>query len=783
MSKPITNVHLSGFRGATIDFDLEFDPSKDITMLFGENGSGKSTILDAIDVVCNETIGCLAGVSVGQYPSQYLRTLGSQPASLQVAVHSHGESWTGTMQGNAITVSGPDGKPTVKILRRSRILDLVTARPGKRYEELRRFIDVTVVEKSEDALRTKLVSTNDTIAQLQRTATDNLENLGAFWEAEARPGQEQSAMEWARNRVNTGITELTEQFELLNTLVTNCDELKTAKEDYEQKAESSAQTEQQVQAIDVQIAAAPDVTATSVSGLLQPLQGIKTYIETTLEINECPTCKRTIDRDSLLSTVNAQISDLATQPAIASLQALTARKTSLQPSVVAAQTRLGDAENALVEALDVVRRYPAGNTPEIIRQLRIDWDPLTASPLGTNALCAICDRLETVRPILSNQRDRLQREMNQFALIEQTWRRVTEAEEKTTEQQRIRDGLQRVYELVHRKRVSFTQGILDTISQEADRLFKEIHPGEDIGLASLKMQETRRGSVDQDGHFNGNTAPPQAVFSESHIDTLGFCIWLALAKHERPSNTVLLVDDIFSSVDATHLGRIIDLLLEEAPNFHQVIIATHYRLWWSRIQSSRNIQRIELGQWYAATGIAFEYTPSTMDRLSEALEAPVLDRQLVASKAGILLENIFDDLTVLYERPLPRNSHNQYALAALITGCERLFSRYSLSVQIDQAWDVVGQPDNWQAIDCETPFNRIKDLRLIRNQVGGHFSPAGMEIPDCEIKEFGRAAIELAKALTCPSCRMIPNKIANDRTHRRCSCAKRAVRMTPATIH
>ena len=51
MSKPVTKTRLAGFRGATTAFELDLDPSKDMTMLFGENGSGKSTILDAIDVV------------------------------------------------------------------------------------------------------------------------------------------------------------------------------------------------------------------------------------------------------------------------------------------------------------------------------------------------------------------------------------------------------------------------------------------------------------------------------------------------------------------------------------------------------------------------------------------------------------------------------------------------------------------------------------------------------------------------------------------------------------
>ncbi len=131
MSKPITKIQMTGFRGAVGAFDLDFDTTRDFVMLFGENGSGKSSILDAVDVVCRGTNGCLDSISVGQNPGKYLCSLGSQPTNLRVTVHSNGESWTGTMRRNAISVAGSVVKPKVKILRRNAILELVLAQlPG-----------------------------------------------------------------------------------------------------------------------------------------------------------------------------------------------------------------------------------------------------------------------------------------------------------------------------------------------------------------------------------------------------------------------------------------------------------------------------------------------------------------------------------------------------------------------------------------------------------------------------------------------------------------------------
>ena len=47
MPDRINRLKIEGFRGATQPLDLEFDASKPVVLIFGENGAGKSTIVDA----------------------------------------------------------------------------------------------------------------------------------------------------------------------------------------------------------------------------------------------------------------------------------------------------------------------------------------------------------------------------------------------------------------------------------------------------------------------------------------------------------------------------------------------------------------------------------------------------------------------------------------------------------------------------------------------------------------------------------------------------------------
>ncbi len=777
MGKSITKTRLAGFRGATTAFALDLDPSKGMTMLFGENGSGKSTILDAIDVVCNDSIGCLEGVSVGQAPGRYLCTLGAQPASLQVTVHSNGESWTGTMRRNAITVSGVGDRPCVKILRRNKILELVTAQPSDRYRALSRFIEIGVVEQSETNLKQKLDATNSEITTLTRDKDRMASQLDEVWVAEGRPDPGPTAMEWAEQRVNTGIQGLNDKFERLTEVVNVVAAAAAAKTEYETRRQSHSNVSGQLDQINQQVANAPGITSATAVQLLESLDKAKTYIEAEDSLDKCPTCQRPMGRDELLGIVNQGFEQLS------ELKALTDDRQRIQESVNTATSHLSDATDALVEALRKVQEVmQTGDMPELVA-LNITWPSWEQATDDMDALVTICGQLGTAQPTLEQQRNSAQRDVNQFNSIRLWWNGIKDANEKMVDLDRIRDGLQRAYDLVHEKRVAFTQGILDDIRQEADRLFQEIHPGENIGLESLKMEEHRRGSVSQIGTFNGhNDVPPQAVFSDSHMDTLGFCVWLALAKREAPEGTILLIDDIFSSVDATHLGRVIDLLSTEASHFRQVIVATHYRLWWDRCQNAQGIQRVHLGRWCAANGIAAQNMPCVLDELRVKVADAMFDRQAVSSKAGILLESILDDLALHYGCSLPRNKLNEYTLGVLLNGCSKLFSRHRLTVQVNANWNVDGQPENWQATESQAAYDRVNAMQFIRNQVGCHFNLAGMNIPDGDVRDFGTATIELVEALTCPNCGSLATRIAIDGTHLRCTCAKRAARMTPVAI-
>lgn len=52
-------LNLEAFRGVSGSFAIEFDTKQNLTVLYGENGSGKTTISDAFEFVVDGTAGSL----------------------------------------------------------------------------------------------------------------------------------------------------------------------------------------------------------------------------------------------------------------------------------------------------------------------------------------------------------------------------------------------------------------------------------------------------------------------------------------------------------------------------------------------------------------------------------------------------------------------------------------------------------------------------------------------------------------------------------------------------
>ena len=163
---------------------------------------------------------------------------------------------------------------------------------------------------------------------------------------------------------------------------------------------------------------------------------------------------------------------------------------------------------------------------------------------------------------------------------------------------RLLPRLEQTLTVVEEERRHFTDDLLMSIALEVSRLYESVHPDEGQKDIRLELDPKKRASLEIGASFCGQAARPQAYFSESHLDTLGLCVFLALAALDQPEETILVLDDVLSSVDEQHTARLVELLKSQARGFRHCILTTH-----TRPQITTKVHYVELGSWSASAGV------------------------------------------------------------------------------------------------------------------------------------------------------------------------------------
>jgi hypothetical protein len=789
MTTRIKKIELDHFRGASQPATIEFDLTKNTVVIFGENGRGKSTIVDAIDMVANKLPGSLAG-RPSTSTKQHLPSIGSDHQDLTVKLYINGMEWEASLDGSTIHVSGDSPCPTVHILRRNQLLKLIETQPAQRYEALRQFVDVDGVEQSEQYLRDCVRETNAELTTIYRQIADAQSELEKLWKDEESPGD--SWQRWAHEKSQVDISEtktlaiyLTSVIDRINTAIGSKDRFDTSLSDYHNKCAN-------LMAVDEEIKSTPGLSAEEAIKLLNILQQTQIYIsETTESVTECPVCEQAVVADQLTDSIQKRLTSMT------EIKELDGRKKAAERQLQGSKNTLSRDFNHLLEQCQNVIEIISINKQLDVTELVIDvekyagLDKEDTDNKEKHKLCVeLVDTIKTCVDALRSIHAELQKDINQHNAIKNLYDKLIVCNEGASHFEKVLAALEKALDFIHSNRIEFTQGLLDGVTDEWNRLYRRIHPDEPLGNCTMSLDPDRRHSLHQGAEFEGHQGvPPQAFYSDSHLDTLGFCVWLSIAKRGDPQDTIIVLDDVFTSADSIHLRNIVELLTDEAEHFGQVVITTHYRQWRDRyryVQSaSGNVHLIELHRWSLEKGVRTCNSKLVLEELIEALGEEPFDRQDVASRAGILLESVLDTLALQYRCRTRHTRNDDHTMTELSNACSRLFR----TLQIGKSPQLANVPltreqvreaaeDDFTVTCPLSIFSKIQNSSFVRNQVGCHYNLSGMEISDEEVEEFGDDVLSLVTGITCQNCGTLPGR---DRgTHFACPCG--LTRLMPLTV-
>lgn len=169
-------------------------------------------------------------------------------------------------------------------------------------------------------------------------------------------------------------------------------------------------------------------------------------------------------------------------------------------------------------------------------------------------------------------------------------------------------------------RESAIQKVFEAIAETVLNYYRRLHDLDDDSERSectaLELKPTSRaaaGGLRLAIQFLGlaNSRDPRAFLSEGHLDSLGLCLFLATVRIFNPPGSLLVLDDVLTSIDREHRRRVGELLFQEFADY-QIVLTTHDEHWHELLNSSvlaRGIQRkwafLKVEGWSVASGPTF----------------------------------------------------------------------------------------------------------------------------------------------------------------------------------
>jgi hypothetical protein len=129
-----------------------------------------------------------------------------------------------------------------------------------------------------------------------------------------------------------------------------------------------------------------------------------------------------------------------------------------------------------------------------------------------------------------------------------------------------------------------SSAVIKDISADVQRMWAILHPGERIEDVRLYVPDDTDKAIDIALRFYGiDQESPRLTLSEGHRNSLGLCIFLAMAKREVATDRPIFLDDVVVSLDRNHRGMVAEILNQEFSG-RQVIVLTHEREWYTELK-------------------------------------------------------------------------------------------------------------------------------------------------------------------------------------------------------
>jgi energy-coupling factor transporter ATP-binding protein EcfA2 len=150
-----------------------------------------------------------------------------------------------------------------------------------------------------------------------------------------------------------------------------------------------------------------------------------------------------------------------------------------------------------------------------------------------------------------------------------------QAEKRHARVQRALALSETVFEAYQQKQKEDLGNLLQQISGRVANIYSALHPGEDLDAVSIEPW-TAKGVELAINFYGSRQRPPHGVLSESHLNSLAIALFLAMAASFNEKLGFLILDDVINSFDVEHRGRLAELLADGFGDWQLIVLTSSF---------------------------------------------------------------------------------------------------------------------------------------------------------------------------------------------------------------
>ena len=768
MSVKIKTINIHAFRGIP-DFELQLGGKN--LLLRGENGTGKSSLVEAIEFFFTGKISHLEGtqeLSLQRHGPHV--NFESDDVNVEITF-DHGD-----VSLNRTFAVSPSPSEQFEdyfqitqngtfIMRRSQILTFIMSKPADRFKAIGSIIGVDPL----DEIELEMMRVRD---DLKGEVKSKEEKIGGL-------------ISDLSTIIEKDITKVEEVLSALNEMLQEADlPLIQSLEDVGKHAEEMLKTVKKAESID-RIGVLSEILGStkteliseevidelndlnnkvkrllqedirlklSVADLLKP--GRKVIEEEGADI--CPLCEQEIDRERLLVQIDDRLkilrdlSEKASEVRTMSVPVIdklngTVDEFKTTISKIELFPELAEEKSKITEKIAFLNEFVShiASAKDLKNEIEVqEFDQQKNEIDGIwSSLSTKCDQLFTAIGLTED----VKKVLGVVRLVEQARGKTVELSKVQTELRICQNHFnlaEKIYFAFSETKKAKIQEIYNSIQENVQSFYSMLHPNEPHKNIELTVALGKRASTKlKMESFGREGEDPRALTSEGHLDSLGLCIFLGFVKKFNEGCSLIVLDDVVSTVDAKHRENICKLLLGEFRD-KQLIITTHDEVWYEQLRAFQRAYRIEgdfknlvITNWDVESGPTIIPYKIIWDRIRERIDSG--DKTGAGNDGRQYLEWLLKQICKVTNAPVPVNNWQDGMVSSILPHakkrCKDLIKEDEFRAKIYKAFQ-----------DLETT--------LIMGNLLSHNNMLAGKVSIEEVNRFCESVHNLHNTFLCPNC-------------------------------